>query len=256
MPDPILRALTEAVENRHPVVLATVVAGKGRFEASVGCKAVVWLDQEPLGRLRLGALETQVLADVRQVLAARAHQLLTYREGDDTLTVFVEVQRRPPTIIIAGAGHVAQPLVEIAHICQFHVIVLDNRTAFATRERFPTADEVIAAPFRKTLREMPIDLDTYIVLVTRGHQHDVDCLLEVIDRPAAYIGMIGSQRRVRAVFDLMESEEGIEPEKLDRVYSPIGLEIGAQTPADIAVSIMGEIIKVLRGNMETVKNRE
>ncbi len=118
--------------------------------------------------------------------------------------------------------------------------------------RFPSAQRVIAGPFRAelaALREQGpgLDANTYIVLVTRGHQHDIDCLVEVLDDPVAYIGMIGSQRRIRAVFELLERERGIPAGKFDRVHAPIGLDIGARTPAEIAVCIMAEMINVLRG---------
>ena len=119
------------------------------------------------------------------------------------------------------------------------------------RSRFPTADRVIAGDFRSELRALrgdheTFDANTYIVLVTRGHSQDVDCLLEVLDDPVAYIGMIGSQRRVRAVFELLEQEQGIAPEKFDSVYAPIGIDIGARTPGEIAICILAEIINVMR----------
>ncbi|MEJ5200049.1 MAG: XdhC family protein [Anaerolineae bacterium] len=176
---------------------------------------------------------------------ALTHDVLTH----DALThdVFVEVQRRAPELLIVGAGHIAVPLAQIAALCDFAVTVLDDRASFADPNRFPTARRVIAAPLRETLRDLPIDADTYIVLVTRGHSHDVECLLEVLDRPAAYIGMIGSQRRVDAVFKLLAEEQGIDPTRFDRVYAPIGLDIGAHTPAEIAVCIMAEIINIYRG---------
>ena len=123
--------------------------------------------------------------------------------------------------------------------------------ASQTRERFPSAAKVIAAPLRETVRNLSMDQDTFIILVTRGHSHDVDCLLEVLDRPVAYIGMIGSQRRVDAVFELLENEMGIDPRKFDRVYAPIGIAIGAHTPAEIAICIMAEVINVLRGGPAT-----
>ena len=109
------------------------------------------------------------------------------------------------------------------------------------------ARRVIAAPLREAVRGLTVDADTFIVLVTRGHTHDVECLLEVIDRPARYIGMIGSQRRVDAVFQLLQEEMGIDPVRFDRVYAPIGIAIGAHTPAEIAVCILAELINVLRG---------
>jgi xanthine dehydrogenase accessory factor len=249
MSHPLLAALTESIAQKRPVALATVVAATGPWAGHVGRKAVIWLDQDPLGSLGLGDWEGRVLAEARAVLAGKEHRLLRYEPGGERLDVFVEVQRRPPTLLIVGAGHIAVPLAQLGSLCAFSVTVLDDRAQFATRERFPTAERVIAAPYRKALREMPIDSDTYIVLVTRGHQHDIDCLLEVIESPAAYIGMIGSRRRVRAVFELLEREKGMPPSKFDRVYSPIGLDIGAETPAEIALSIMAEVIKVFRGNV-------
>jgi xanthine dehydrogenase accessory factor len=140
------------------------------------------------------------------------------------------------------------------------VTVLDDRPQYAHPARFPTAKQVIAGPFRPELAalrdKMAFDKHTYIVLVTRGHQHDVDCLVEVLDDPLAYIGMIGSQRRIRAVFELLESEQGIAPEKFDRVYAPVGLSIGARTPAEIAVCIMAEIINVMRHGPATPMSQQ
>jgi xanthine dehydrogenase accessory factor len=235
---------------------------------NAGRQAVVWLDRPALGDLglaelpalapgdptTLAQLESKIIADAQDVLRRRQHKLLGYslpipnlQSPIPTVQVFVEVQRRAPELIIVGAGHIAVPLAQMASLCDFAVTVLDDRVSFADSERFPTARRVIAAPLRETLRELPIDPDTFIVLVTRGHSHDVECLLEVLDKPAAYIGMIGSQRRVAAVFELLQTEMGIDPAKFDRVSAPIGIAIGAKTPAEIAVCILAEIINVLRG---------
>lgn len=240
-PPPLQRiaALRQSALAREPVALATVVNGP-----SAGRAAVVWLDKPPLGDLGLGDFEGQVIADAQAVLRGRQHRLLRY-PGQDT-SVFVEVQRRAPELIIVGGGHIAVPLAQMAAMCDFAVTVLDDRPSFANRERFPTAQQVIAAPLRETVRALPMDSDTFIVLVTRGHSHDVECLLEVLDRAVAYIGMIGSQRRVDAVFQLLADEQGIDPAKFDRVYAPIGIAIGARTPAEIAICIMAELINVLR----------
>jgi xanthine dehydrogenase accessory factor len=240
----LLAALRESILNREPVALATVVrrtAASGE-EGDPGQQAVIWLDREPLGSLGLGDKEAQAIDDTRAVLRGRQHKLLKYEEA----SVFVEVQRRAPEMIIVGAGHIALPLAQLATMCDFSVTVLDDRPGFVTAERFPTARQRIAAPLRETVAGLPMDQDTYIVLVTRGHSHDVECLLEVLDRPVGYIGMIGSQRRVDAVFQLLTEEMGIDPLKLDRVYAPIGIAIGARTPAEIAVCIMAEVINVLR----------
>jgi xanthine dehydrogenase accessory factor len=233
-------ALRESVARRESVALATVVHGP-----DAGRQAVVWLDRAPLGDLGASPESPRTITDARKALRDRQHRLLKYPDADTS--VFVEVQRRAPELIIVGAGHIAMPLAQMAGMCDFSVTVLDDRASFANAERFPTVQRVIAGPMRDTLRGLQIDADTYIVLVTRGHSLDVECLLDVLDRPAGYIGMIGSQRRVDAVFQLLEEEMGIDPVKFERVYAPIGIAIGAHTPAEIAVCILAEIINVLRG---------
>ena len=275
-PSAHLRALLDSMAERRPVALVTVVAAPPGEAHLVGRKVVIWPGREPLGDLGLGEMEPLVLADARRALEERQHRLIGYAKkgppvapGDVappgtkagevdrqappkgyakySFQVFVDVPRQPPSLVIVGAGHIAQPLAEMGRLCDFHVTVLDDRARFANRERFPQADQVIVGPMAETLRKLPLDLDTYVVLITRGHQHDVECLLELMDTELAYLGMIGSRRRVRGVFKLLEEERGIPREKLQRVYAPIGLDIGAETPAEIALAIMAEVIKVYRG---------
>jgi xanthine dehydrogenase accessory factor len=246
----VLKELLDALEQRRPVALVTVVRAEGSLASALGRRAVIWeLGQhvETRGRLDLGSLEAWAIDAAWKVFETRRSKLVDVEAEDGCAQLFVEVQHRRPTLLIVGAGHIAMPLARLGKMCDFDVAVLDDRTSFANRERFPLVDQVIAAPFEVALREFPLDEDTYIVLVTRGHQHDVSSLLEVLERQVAYIGMIGSRRRVRTVFQLLEEEKGIPGEKFDRVYSPIGLDIGSETPAEIAVSIMAEIIKVRRG---------
>ena len=252
MTDPILSALLSSLNDKRGVALITIIAAAGPFQASQGRRALVWRDQPALGELGLGELDARILADAAAALSGKQHRTLDYsQELGATLRVFVEVQRQPPHLAIVGAGHIAVPLASLGSLCGFTVTVLDDRPQFANRQRFAQADVVLAAPLRETVRAMVadgrLDKDSYIVLVTRGHQYDIDCLLEVLDAPLAYIGMIGSQRRVDAVFQLLSRGQGIPSEKFDRIYAPIGLDIGARTPAEIAVCIIAEIINVLRG---------
>ncbi|BAM01995.1 MULTISPECIES: XdhC/CoxI family protein [Caldilinea] len=248
----IAAALAASAERREAVALVSVIQATGEFSAMSGRHLVVWLDERaPLGDLQLGDLQPRLLEEARTALRERRHARLEYRTEAGAVTLFVEVQPQPYHLIIAGAGHVAVPLAVMASLCEFTVTVLDDRPQYASRERFPTADRVIAGPFREELRKLrgdrlTFDPNTCIVLVTRGHQYDVDLLLEVLDDPVAYIGMIGSRRRIRAVYELLERERGIPRHKFDRIHAPIGLDIGAQTPAEIAVAILAEIIAVLR----------
>lgn len=250
----ILSTVMAALERRRAVALVTVTAGTGIFADRVGLRQVVVVEtaQQAPGDLIAPQLGEQILRDVHAALAARIPRSAVYHAGSDFLQVFIDMQTPPPHLLIIGAGHIAAPLAEIGRICEFEVTVLDDRPQYANRQRFPSADRVIAGAFTDELQRLrrgqpTFDENTYVVLVTRGHQYDVACLLEVLDDPVAYIGMIGSQRRIRAVYELLEREQGVVPEKLDRIHAPIGLNIGAQTPAEIAVCIMAEIISVQRG---------
>lgn len=240
-----LAELLDALKARRSLALLTVMRADGPYRAAQGKHSLVYLEGSAATGLTLGDLEAAVLSDATRALAERRSRLFSYAR--DQVQVFVEVQRRPPTLLIVGAGHIALPLATLGKLIEFEVAVLDDRPQYANRERFPQADRVVAAPFDRALRNWPIDPDTFIVLVTRGHSHDVECLLQVLDSPARYIGMIGSRRRVRGVFDLLVRERGVAPEKLERVYAPIGLDIEAYTPAEIGVAIIAEVIKVYRG---------
>jgi len=268
-----LQPLLDAAERRQRIALATVVAAPGEHSDIVGRKAVIWPGRELSGSLGRDDLETIALNDIRQALEVRQHFLVCYAQDElasstrmqcqepldatgsellshyaqGTFCVFTEVQQRPPSLVIVGAGHIARPLAQMAQICDFTVTVLDDRAQFANSRRFPDADDVIVGPMPECLRQIPLDDGTFVVLITRGHQHDVDCLLQILDAPLAYVGMIGSRRRVRGVITLLEQEKGIPRAKLKRVFAPIGLDIGARTPAEIALTIMAEVIKVYRG---------
>ena len=252
MNDQVLSALLRSLDEREAVALVSVTHADGVYASALGAHCLLWLDERaPVGDLGLGELTAHIHYDARRALEEREHRHLTYARPDGEVKVFVEVQVQPPHLIIVGAGHIAVPLASIAATCDFAVTVLDDRPQYAHPARFPTAERVIAGPFRAELANLRattgLDKHTYIVLVTRGHQYDVDSLLEVLDDPLAYIGMIGSRRRIRAVFELLEQEQGIAPEKFDRIYAPVGLDIGARTPAEIAVCIMAEIINLMRG---------
>jgi xanthine dehydrogenase accessory factor len=156
------------------------------------------------------------------------------------------VMPAPPKLIVVGAGHIAVPLVRIAKVLDFYVTVIDDRLLYANRERFPDADEVVVGDMAQTLKEMTITPSCYIVLITRGHAYDEPCLRVIVHSPAKYIGMIGSRRRIKACFERFR-EEKIGEELIERVYAPIGLDIATETPAEIALSILAEVIKVRRG---------
>ncbi|MFN8481938.1 MAG: XdhC family protein [Anaerolineae bacterium] len=244
---PLLARLADAEERNDTLALLHVVAVPPSLAAALGRHALVSLDGLSGDTLELGAAAEAIYRAAAELLEHGRSGMAQGATPDGEVSVYVEVLARAPRLIIVGAGHIAVPVARFAKQLDFHVTVLDDRPAFANRVRFPDADRIIVDYFQPALRALDLDRQTYIVLVTRGHQHDVESLIAVLDRPTAYIGMIGSARRVRAVFELLEREMGINPQRLDKVYSPIGLDIGAETPAEIAVAIMAEIVKVRRG---------
>ncbi|MGB4661400.1 MAG: XdhC/CoxI family protein [Mobilitalea sp.] len=157
--------------------------------------------------------------------------------------VFCELQGSEKKLVICGGGHVSIPIIKMGRMLDFTVTVIEDRPLFADHARIASANEVICDDFAKALKEIKGDKDTYFVIVTRGHRFDQVCLEEIMSKPHAYIGMIGSKIRIKKVKELM-MEKNFSKEELDKVYAPIGLNIGAETPQEIAVSIMAEVIQV------------
>lgn len=168
------------------------------------------------------------------------------------MEVYLEVRRPVQDLVIVGAGHIARPMARAGADLGYRVWVLDDRPDFATRERFPDAYRVLRADFSRPFQDVPIHPGTHILLVTRGHKYDYDCLVQVLrmDPAPAYIGMIGSRRRVRATF-VQLLEDGIPRHRLQDIHAPVGLDIGAETPEEIAVSVAAELVKVRRGGSGT-----
>lgn len=162
--------------------------------------------------------------------------------------LYVERVHPPAELVIVGAGHIAQPLARLGSLLDYRVTVVDDRPDFARRERFPEADRVVVVDFDDPFAGIAITRRTHIVLVTRGHRYDYDCAraLARMGAEPAYLGMIGSRRRIRAAFEQL-AREGMPAEWLARVHAPLGLDIGAETPAEIAVAIVAEMILAARG---------
>jgi xanthine dehydrogenase accessory factor len=241
--------LVEISEQGASAVLATVIEVEGNGRVEPGAKCLV-----RDGKVRMETIGDQrvvqaILEQSEARLRAEKSQLvsLNLAEAGSKLELFFEVMPAPPKLIVVGAGHIAVPLVRMAKVLDFHVTVIDDRLLYANRERFPDADEVIINDMAQTLKAMAITSSCYIVLITRGHMYDEPCLREIVHSPAKYIGMIGSRRRIKACFQRFRDEEKIAEEVLERVYAPIGLDIASETPAEIATSVLAEVIKVRRG---------
>lgn len=245
-------------EQKASAVLATVIEAEAGGRVEPGAKCLV----------RDGKIAAETVGDEKTLQAVVRQAEVSMRDGKSKLValdlpeaggkleVFFEVMLSPPKLIVVGAGHIAVPLVKFAKVLDFHVTVIDDRILFANRERFPDADEIQVGDMAQMLKEMPITSSAYIVLITRGHKYDEPCLREIIHSEAKYIGMIGSRRRIKACFQRFRDEEKIAEEVIERVYAPIGLDINTETPEEIALSILAEVIKVRRGgNAQSLSDR-
>ncbi len=178
--------------------------------------------------------------------ATRSALALSTRSRAGATAIYLEVVEHKPVFLVVGAGHVGRSLAKLADFLDFHVVVLDDREEFASAERLPEADEVICDDFEEALGRYPIDANTHVVMVTRGHKQDELSLRRVLGRGAAYVGMIGSKRRTGAVLEHLLAE-GYPAAELATVRTPIGLDIGAETPEEIAVSILAEVVMLRNG---------
>jgi xanthine dehydrogenase accessory factor len=238
--------------------LVTIVSTSGSTPREEGAKMLVKPDGAIVGTIGGGTLEAQVIEEaikvIKQGKPRHLHMSLTAKEAEEVgmicggdLEVFIEPILASPTLYIFGGGHIALPLAKMSKLLGFKIAVIDDRAEFANIERFPEAEFVLAGDFTESFPRLKIDQSSYIVIITHGHQHDELVLEWAVGTPAKYIGMIGSKTKVKATFSHLLAK-GVPKEKLDSVYSPIGLEIGAQTPEEIAVSILAEIVKIRRSD--------
>jgi xanthine dehydrogenase accessory factor len=202
------------------------------------------------GGLGFPALDAAAADVLRQAIAASRSRdgLREVAAGGRAVELYVEIRRPVQELIVVGAGHIAMPMAHIGSLLGFRVTVLDDRPDFATRERFPDAERVVRADFSDPFANIPLHERSHLLLVTRGHKYDYDCLVRALraDPPPAYIGMIGSRRRVRATY-VQLVEEGFGRELIERIHAPVGLDIGAETPEEIAVAVAAELVMLHRG---------
>lgn len=248
--------VAEAVARGQNVALATLVRVDGSVPREVGSKMLVYPDGQILGTIGGGAMEAAVIEAAVHALVQGEPRLLRYdlrepAEGDlgicgGEAEVFIDVIAPPPTLLVVGGGHVGMALAEIGHQCGFRVVVVDDRPEMVSEARFPHAAERLSGEIVACLGELELTPQWYVVIVTRGHAYDQEALRVVAGSRAAYVGMIGSRRKVSATYEGLLAE-GVPESQLARVHAPIGLDIGAQTPAEIAISILAEIILVRKG---------
>ncbi len=236
--------------------LATIVNVRGSIPSFETAKMLVRDDGSIMGTIGGGCVEAEVWQAAREVMEQEKPRTLTFNLNQNprydtglvcggTLEVFVEPVLPASLLYLFGAGHVALNVYKVARLAGFDVVVVDDRETYANRERFPEARDIFADDFEHATAQLAPPETAFIVIVTRGHRDDMRVLRWAVDTPARYIGMIGSKRKVISIYRELE-KEGVAPEKFDRVHAPVGLDIGAVTPEEIAVAIVAEMIAFRR----------
>jgi xanthine dehydrogenase accessory factor len=260
MSQEVFGALTEALERGEEVALVTIVSSTGSTPQRVGAKMLVFPDGRTVGTIGGGCYENDAFWKAKDAIQSRKPQLVKYDLNDDfaqenglvcggQMQVYIEPLESTPHLYVIGAGHVGYHLARLAHTIGFRTHVLDDREKFANRERFPDAAEVIVDTIPEWLHRADIPSNAYVVIVTRGHTHDLDALRALAARDLRYLGLIGSKAKVKRIYDALLAE-GMPHECLQRVHAPVGLDIGAVSPEEIAVAILAELIAVRRGAMQ------
>ena len=245
--------------------LATIVEVRGSIPSYESAKLLVREDGSMIGTIGGGCVEAEVWQAAREVMEEEKPRTLTFNLNQNpkydtglvcggTLEVFIEPVLPIPVLYLFGAGHVAFNTYKVARAAGFDVVIVDDRESYANRERFPDARDLLADDFDQACARLAPNENSYIVIVTRGHRDDMRVLRWAVNTPARYIGMIGSRRKTIAIYKELETQ-GMNPALFERVNAPVGLEIGAVTPEEIAVAIVAELI-AFRRNCETAVARK
>ncbi|MSV28229.1 MAG: xanthine dehydrogenase [Bryobacterales bacterium] len=236
--------------------LATIVQVRGSIPSFESAKLLVREDGSMVGTIGGGCVEAEVWNAAREVIATEKPRHMSFNLGQDAaydnglicggqLDVFVEPVIPAPRAFIFGAGHISKSLSKVAVMAGFSSTVIDDREAFANTERFPEADEIFSGEYEEVFPRLTLRETSYVIIVTRGHRDDMRVLRWAVSTPARYIAMIGSKRKVINVVKELE-KEGISRERMERIFAPMGFDIGAISPEEIAISVVAEMIAVRR----------
>ena len=253
----IYRELVNRTSTGERAVLATVISSRGSAPRKAGAKMLIKNDGTSIGTVGGGGVEKRVRERAIEVMNSGEPQVVHFDlsgKGEGAamicggqMDVFLEPILSPPTLYLFGAGHISQGTAAMGKMLGFRVVVIDPRPEYNNNDRFPDADALIVEEYESAFSKLSVDEDSYIVIYTTGHVLDEQCLDFAVGTKAKYIGMIGSKKKVKEVKERL-LQKGISQQQLDRVYAPIGIGIGAETPEEIAISILAEIIKVKRTN--------
>lgn len=245
----IYEAINRILRNNERASLATVVMKKGSTPARVGFKMLVFENGSIIGTVGGGSIEDEVRNLSIKVIKSRLPILASFDLNDENsicggkMEVFIEPIVPSEKLFIFGAGHVGQALCRMSALTDFEVIVIDDREEYANKELLPDAKHIVVSEFANSFNQLEIDDNSFIVIMTRGHAFDELVLELACQTKAKYIGMIGSKSKIKTIFGNLR-QKGVNDEKLSAVYSPIGLDISSETPSEIAVSVLAEMIQI------------
>jgi xanthine dehydrogenase accessory factor len=239
---PIVSEIAGAYEGGDPVSLATVVNGPPGAR-NLGAKLLLRSNGTVSGSLGDPQLDAKAVEIGRRVADLGSSDSHITEDG---VELFVEGFTTPPTLVMVGGGHVGKATADLAHTLGYRVIVVDDRPEFANAQRFPYAEQVVVTPYDGWAGQVSLNVNSYVVVATRGHRFDDMALESALDAPSCYIGLLGSRRKTLMIYQRL-ARQGISTERLKQVHSPIGLDIAAITPEELAVSIMAEVIMARRG---------
>lgn len=232
--------INQLIQNAETFCLATVI-GSTAEHMPPGMKLIVRENKDIEGQIEDSRLLESLVKPAQLAIRRKKCKLIEPVPG---IQVFLDPIHPELKLIVCGAGHIAITLSQFARQVGFRVMIIDDRDDFANQSRFPGCD-VLAADFSRALRDLKLNQSHYVVVITRGHEHDVDCLREILKTETAYVGLIGSRRRVRFVLQIL-ADQGIARERLQVIFTPIGTPIGAESPEEIALSITAELVCVRR----------
>lgn len=261
----IYQELVNITSTGEQAVLATVISSRGSAPRKTGAKMLIKNDGTFIGTVGGGGVEQQVRQKAIEVMNSGESQIVHFDlsgRGEEAtmicggqMDVFLEPILSPETLYLFGAGHISQSTAAIGEMLGFRVIVIDPRPEYNNVERFPDADSLVVEEYNSAFPKLDVGENSYIVIYTTGHVLDEQCLQFAAGTKAKYIGMIGSKKKVKEVKERLLQKE-VSQQQLDRVYAPIGMEIGAETPEEIAISILAEIIRVKKGLTQGEKKHE
>ncbi len=255
----LLAALSDALARGETVALVTIVSAHGSTPQRVGARMLVFADGRTIGTIGGGCYESDAFGKAREVLRTLSPQLVRYELSDDfadetglmcggQMQVFIEPIEPEPRVYVLGAGHVGCQLGRLASAVGFRVHVVDDRVKFANRDRFPDAAEVVVEDIADWVAGADIPPSAYVVVLTRGHRQDYDVLRALAGRSLRYVGLIGSRAKIARLTERLLGD-GVDPGWLRALHAPVGLDIGAVTPEEIAVSILAELVAARRGKL-------